>query len=324
MTFKRTCLVTTLLVCAAILFNGCGDPDKNKLIFRPELNVARTVNTSDSSSTNMKFMGMDMTIGNSQEVTYIMTPTAVAEDGTVTLEVVYDYVKQEMTGLEGLLSGANMPGMPQIPGMDDPLGTKAMKKALDTLKGEKFTVRVSRFGEVLGVEGADASASKVADALAPPAHLPADQIKQQLRQGLGNEGVMQQMRKVFLTAPDKALKAGDTWERDTALENMDLPMVAKSTITVGERGAGILKLSTVGQYTVDFSKGPMGEMMASGDAKATLSGQGSGTAEFEEATGWPLSWVSTMKASGSVSPMAGMNVPLEISAKTEVSSYPKT
>jgi uncharacterized cupredoxin-like copper-binding protein len=323
MSLKRTCLIACLLICVAVLLNGCGDPDKNKLLFRPELNVARTVNTSLNANTSMKLMGMEMNIGNSREVTYIMTPTAIADDGTVTVEVVYDYVKEEMSGLDAMLGGANLPGMQQMPGMDDMFGTKAKSKALEALKGEKFTVRVSRLGEVVGVEGAEVAAGKLADAYQPPAHIPADEVKKQIRQEYGNENMTFQMKQVFLTTPDKALNSGDTWQEDITSDDPAMPLEVKSTITVGDRAGGILKLSSVDEYTIDFSKGPMGAMMGSGDAGAKLAGQGSGTAEFDEASGWPRTSVSTMKASGSVSPMEGMNMPMDVSVKVEVTSYPK-
>ncbi|MCC6488537.1 MAG: hypothetical protein IT364_13655 [Candidatus Hydrogenedentes bacterium] len=314
------CMSLGLLFCAGILFNGCGDPDKNKLLFRPELNVARTVNTSDASNTSMKMMGMEMTIGASKEMSYVMTPTAVDENGVVTLEVVIDHVRNETTGLDGMLKGA---GMPQVPGMDDMFGEKAMQKALESMKGEKFTIRVSRNGEVLGVDGADAIASKIADAYTPPAHLPAEQIKSGIRQGYGNQGTLELMKQIFIKTPDQALNPGDTWQETTNRGSAEMPMEGTSTFTVGERNAGLLTLTTADQYQLDFSKGPMAGAMAAGNASAKISGQGTGTAEYEETTGWPRKWVTTAKASGSISAMQGVEMPMEISAKFEINSFPK-
>ncbi len=320
MTTKRVCFIATLLLCAAILFNGCGNPDQGKLLFKPELNVARTVNTSEAFTNTSKLMGMDMTFGTSKDVTYVMTPTAVDDEGTVAVDVVYDYVDTEVTGLDALLGGA---GAAQIPGMDDPFGTKAMQKALDSLKGERFTVRVSKFGDVLGVEGADEVAGKVADALQGPAHIPADQLKSQLRQGYGNEGTLEQMKQIFMKVPDKALNPGDSWQEDLTREDLGMPIDMTMTITAGERNAGILNLNIATQYSVDFSKGPMGEAMKSGGGSGTMEGSGSGTAEYEDATGWPRKAVITAKGTGTISPMKGMNMTMEFSAKNEITSYPK-
>ncbi|MCC6694309.1 MAG: hypothetical protein IT365_01645 [Candidatus Hydrogenedentes bacterium] len=320
MKITRWCLTASFLLCTIALLSGCGDPDKNKLLFRPEINVARTVNTSDASSTNMKMMGMEMTIGASKEMSYVMTPTAIDENGVVSLDVVIDHIRTETTGLDGMLKGA---GMPQLPGMDDMFGEKAMQKALESMKGEKFTLRVSRNGEVLGVDGADAIASKIADAYAPPAHLPAEQIKTGIRQGYGNQGTLEMMKQIFIKTPDKALNPGDTWQETVNRGSAEMPVEGTSTVTVGERNAGLLTLSTTDQYQLDFSKGPMGAAMASGKASAKITGQGTGTAEYEEATGWPRKWVTTGKASGSVSAMQGMEMPMEISAKFEINSFPK-
>lgn len=306
------------LVCATILFNGCGDPDKNKLIFKPEVNVARNVNVSDAMTMSMNLMGMEMTIGNTKDTTYIMTPTAIDEVGNVTLEVTYDRIDTEVTGLDGLLGGANMPN---VPGLEDPMGVKAMEKALEVMKGETFTLRVSRFGEVLGVEGADSIAAKVADAYDSPAHIPGADMKASLRQGLGDSGTVELMKQIFMKAPDQALNPGDSWQETITRDDLAIPTNITSTITVGGREAGILTLNSVDQYNFDFTKGPLGKAMTSGSASATLSGEGSGTAEYEEATGWPRKFVSTAKASGSMSPAAGISFPMEISAKSEVASY---
>jgi hypothetical protein len=318
---KRKLSVWSLgaLVCATMLFNGCGDPDKNKLIFKPEVNAARTVNVSNAANTSMSPMGMNMTIGTSDERTYIMTPTAVGDTGDVTVEVMYDFVKTEMTGMEGLMGGA----VQNLPGMDDLFGMKAMQKALDTLKGQTFTMQVSRFGEVLNVNGADAIAGKLADAYDGPAHIPATEMKSSIREEYGDAAMLQQMKLVFLKSPDKALNAGDTWEEKTTINNMEMPVEVTSTLTVGERNAGILPLNIANQFSVDFSNGPMGKVIASGNASSTLSGQGSGTAEFEEATGWPRTYVTTGKASGNISMPGVGSMPLEVSTKTEITSFAK-
>lgn len=307
------------LVCVTMLFNGCGDPDKNKLIFKPEVNAARTVNVSNAANTSMSLMGMNMAIGVSDERTYIMTPTAVGDTGDVTMDVTYDYVKTEMTGMEGLMGGAAQ----NLPGMDDLFGMKAMQKALDTLKGQTFTMQVSRFGEVLNVDGADAIAGKLADAYEGPAHIPAAEMKSSIRNGYGDAAMLQNMKLVFLKSPDKALNAGDTWEEKTTVENMEMPVEIASTLTVGERNAGILPLTITNQMSVDFSKGPMGKAIASGNADSTLSGQGSGTAEFEESTGWPRSYVMTGKASGNIAIPGAGSIPLELATKTEITSFAK-
>lgn len=317
----RVAWVLGSILCVAILLNGCGNPDKNKLMFKPEVNAARTVNVSNASNSSMSLMGMSMTIGYTDQKTYIMTPTAVSDTGDVTLTVTYDFVKAEMTGMDAMMGGA---GMPNMPGMDDMFGMKAMQKALDTLKGQSFTVQVSKLGEVLRVEGADAIAEKVADAYEGPAHLPGAEMKSSIRDGYGDASMQEQMKRIFLKVPDKALNAGDSWEENLSTENMEVPVDITSTLTVGERNAGVLPFTIANQMSVDFSKGPMGKALASGNASATLTGQGSGTAEFEEATGWVRSYVTTGKASGNISAPGGMSIPIEISTKTEITSFPKS
>ena len=312
-----------LLLAALALLPSC-NPDKNKLLFRPEVQGSRVVNTTEAVSFSMNIVGMDMTMGYSRDASYIMTVKSIDDTGDTTLDVTYDVMRFEVNGLEGLLGGfQGMPNMPKLPGMDDPLGLKALKEALNALKGETFTVRVNRHGEVLKVTGADAIAKKVTDGLKGPARGPAAGMGEGLVKGLGDEGTLAAMKSIFLVTPDKALNAGDSWQETLERDDLAVPMQADTAITVRERSQGTLTLDLVSKYTLDLSSGPLKETFAGAKGSTSITGQGSGVLSFEEATGWLREGVTTGKVSGSLSPVEGVQFPINASFKTEVHSYPK-
>lgn len=312
-----------ILLAALALLPSC-NPDKNKLLFRPEVQTSRVVNATNAVSFNMNIVGMDMTMGYSHDASYIMTVKRIDDQGDTTLDVTYDLMRFEVNGLEGLLGGfQGMPNMPKLPGMDDPLGLKALKEAFNALKGETFTIRVNRHGEVLEVRGADAIAKKAADALKVSASGPAAGMSEGLVKGLGDEGTLAAMKSLFLATPDKALNPGDSWQETLERDDMAVPMQADTTITVRERNQGILTLDLVSKYTLDLSSGPLKEAFAGAKGSMNIAGQGSGALSFEDATGWLREGVTTGKVSGSLSPVEGVQFPINASFKTEVHSYPK-
>ncbi len=315
MTHQPQHLTAILAVGIAILSTGCHSADDGKLLFRPDLNAPRSVHTSDNTTTKMKLNGRDITFGNVREATYSMTPTAVTDDGTVTLDVVYDSVHEEMSAPEGLPGG-------DAPGIDDLFGNKSKQEALDVLKGERFTIRVSCLGEVLSVDGADACADKAVDAYKAPGHIPGEQVKQQIRHGLDNAAMKQQMRRVFLNVPDKALKPGDAWRNNSEFEGLPMPTKVESTNTLEKREDGIATIDTDYAYTVEMSKSPTGGASNPNPKNAAITGKGSGTAEYEEATGWVRTSVSTMTASGTAAAKGGASSPIEVSGKMETTSRP--
>lgn len=319
MSTTRFFIHAALTLSLAILITACGNPDKNKLLFRPELNTQRAVSSSQATNVVVKMMGMDMNFSSTSDISYVMTPKSVDEAGVVTLEVAYESARIQVTGMESMMQ--NVPNMPKVPGMDDLYGAKAVQKALDTINGETFTARVSRQGEVLAVEGADAIADKLATACKPPAHIPADVMKERLKDEFGNEGVKEYLEGAFIKAPDKALNPGDTWQETE--DRQEKGLHSEETYTVRERVGGSVALDLVAQYTMDASKMPgLGQMSGSG-GNSELKGQGSGTIKVDDLTGWVLEGVSTGKVSGTAAPAPGMQVPLEISSKYEVHSYAK-
>jgi hypothetical protein len=328
-------LMALFSVLMAPLLSGC-NPDKNKLIFKPSPGSARMVDTEDAFNFSINMAGMSMGFGMSRDSTYRMTAESVAPDGVVTLNVTLESTTMDLSGLDALLGGAmggpqgasGMPAIPGLPSGDDPLGTKALKTAMDAAKGESFKVRVNRHGEIIEVSGADAIAEKVANAYKAPGGLPAVEMKMNIRNMLGNQGMKNSLQQIFVAAPDKPLTAGSSWNTQLVNDSAGVPVTADTTITLKERANGFLTFDTALQLAFDMKSGPMKELLDNPNVKADMKGNGSGSLKFDEGTGWLVDSLSTGTVNGNISfqvPQGGGSfaIPIEVAYKGTVKTYPQ-
>lgn len=317
-----------LLAIAVVVGSGC-NPDKNKLLFKPQAGAKRLVDTEEAMNMSMSLMGMSMNFGTAKEYTFEFAPKETDAAGVTTFDTTIKSVKFEMTGLEGLMGGLGGPGGPQIPGMpggDDPFGIKSLKAAVKSAEGQSFTVKVDKLGEVTEVSGADAIADKASALYKAPALGAQVPPKQVLKFHLGDNTMKYSMMGIFTARPDKKLNIGDTWQNKVNGGDNMAEVVGDATFTVKERANGTVTAESVSK--VEIKPGPemqqqMGKLPG---FTMEMSGQGSGTAKFDEATGWLVDYVDIAKVPGKMSFPAGQmgNVSMNIEASYKVSykSYP--
>jgi len=318
--------VTAAATLMLILGSGC-NPDKNKLIFKPTPAAKLTVDTEEVYNLSMTAMGMSMGIGSSSENTFEMTAQTVDPAGVATIQAVIKSMEVDITGMEAMMGGG-LPGIQAgIEKNDDPIGMKAMKEALKAAKDQSFTVKVDRFGKVLEVTGADEIAAKVAEAYKQPKGLPPMPARSMFREIIGDKPMKEIMDSIFVSRPDLKLTNGKTWQGTFVRSNNATETAHDVTFTVRDRANGVVNIDTVAKVDVKpnaglfAGAGPMAD-----NIKFEVNGQGTGTLQIDEATGWVKDWSGSGTMPGNISvqvpEMGNMSMPIEISYKTSIKSFP--
>lgn len=341
----KSLIDAAFLAICCVGISACGNPDKGKLVFRPAAGSACTIETSDAVNFTMNLMGMQQSMSMSREVTYAAKVDSVDEQGNVTLTMTYEDISVELPGLDQMFGamGGGLPGAPGAGqagrGSESPFSPKRITEALESAKGEQFTVRVSKFGEVLGVEGADAIAKKVGDALMKASGASAGMGVGAGGESFGTDATTAMMKRIFLAAPDKRFNVNDVLELSSTDTSMQLPVTTTAKYTLRERANGVVSLDGTATYAFDLSqgplqkgleelkKGPMGEMFKDLRFSATADeGSGSGSIKIFEDSGWVADRLETAQIKGEFS-IEGMGagkftMPIDVSVKTTVKCFP--
>jgi len=320
--------IVALLAVAVVVGSGC-NPDKNKLIFKPQADAKRLVDTEEAMNMSMSMMGMSMNFGTAKEYTFEFTPKETDAAGVTTFDATIKSVKFEMSGLDGLMGGMGGPGVPQIPGMpagDDPFGIKSLKAAVKSAEGQTFSVKVNKLGEVTEVSGANAIAEKASALYKAPAMAAKIPAKQVLTNHLGDNTMKYSMMGIFTARPDKKLNIGDTWQNKFNGGDSMAEVVGDATFTVKERASGTVTADSVSKVEIKPGADLKQQMGSIPGFTMDMSGQGSGTAKFDEATGWLVEYVDIAKIPGKMSfpagPMGNVSMDMETSYKVSYKSYP--
>ncbi|MBM3289060.1 MAG: hypothetical protein FJY92_02805 [Candidatus Hydrogenedentes bacterium] len=327
-------LGTVVAIAVAVLLGSGCNPDKNKLFFKPEQGAKRTVDTESAINFSMDLMGMKMGFGSSTEATFDLTTQSVDAAGIATIDVGIVSYRTEITGLDAMLGGAMpggaMPGGGQIPGMgagDDPFGMKAMKTAFKAVEGEHFSVTVNKLGEITGVTGADALGAKAAAAFKAPEGMPKGAVSGDMfKMALGDTTMKSTLESVFVARPDKKLNAGDTWQGQSSGGSAMMQARSDVTYTVKERAGGSVNVDTAAKLSFEPQAEMVEQMKKMPGLKIEISGQGAGTQSFDEATGWLTDSLVSGTIPGNISAqipqMGNMSIPVEVSYKTSVKTFP--
>ncbi len=319
MRIPKTSIVLGLLVAVACLLPGCSNPDKNKLIFKPKVGEKRTVLLKQENAQTMKMagMGMNQSMTSGTDATYLLSVDSIDPEGTATITVTYDDMKFSVPGMGA--EGAAMPGMEA---MGNP--AEMMKKLQEAFKGQTFTMRVSRLGEVLAIEGADKVVEKVIGAIGDDSNPMMSMMKEMMKTFMSEQTIKMGMTTLFVKAPDKSLNTADTWNDSFTFEMAGIPTTTDIAYTLRGRNGGYVTIDGALTSKVDFANSSMLKML--GDMKMTgdLTGKGTGVYSIDEASGWLTRREDKTNTSGKISmdmpkQLQGMpNMPSNISMDMEM------
>jgi hypothetical protein len=202
-----------------------------------------------------------------QTVTQVLKETVddVAADGTTTLRATFESINVDMTTPMGRMAyDTAHPENASDPG-------SMLKGIFGNMVGESFTAVMTPAGAVQRVEGLSKISEKMFANL-PPEAAP---MLGGLRQGLSDDAMKLNMSQSLVKFPDRALKAGDTWNDQVTSPNpMMGPVTVSSTSTLKAiEGAGdkqvarIASTLTVRQDSTTPGAGPMGMTVKMDEAK---------------------------------------------------------
>lgn len=287
-----------------IVLSACGSNMPLQLKFQEGDTRLLTIETKQY--TTMKLMGMDMDTGQEQKLSYRFDVESVDTDGEATIKVTYDDIGIDM----------DLPMMEMMP-----VSPNDVFESLQGLEGKSFSVRLTPLGEVVDIKGVDDVLASIRDSQnAMMAQMPGGG---DLIEGIvSEEAIRESIENVFGFYRAKPVAVGDTWTESTATKSGGMPFTSETTFTVTSREAGILTIATSTVVEPSSDTKTMGMM----EVEFSIAGDGEGTVEVEEATGWIMSGKHTLDLKGDMSfsggGAPGASSPMTVQVRSTVSSFP--
>jgi hypothetical protein len=306
------------------LGSGC-NPDKNKLLFKPQQDSKRNVDTYMAVNTSLNFLGMAMNFGSATIHTFETMTKSIDEAGTATIDVTIKSLNYEITGMDNMM-GAGMPKVPGASENNDPLGMKSLTLALRAAEGQTFTTKVNKLGEVIEVTGANAIAEKAsAEYKSPPVFGNKISPKEVFTRMIGDDAMRNILKLVFTQRPDTKLNVGDSWKENVTNNQAVVDIAMDATYTVKARSGGVVQVDNAAQIDIKPSADTLNQLGSRTSLTVDLTGQGTGTLKFDEATGWLVEAIANAQVPGSLSmsvpQMGNMSIPIDATYKVSVKSY---
>lgn len=263
----------SILIIATLLFSACSSSKKAvELTLQPTGNQSFTYASTNTTETSISMMGMDQKVLVEQTVKQQYDVKKVNTDGTFDLTITTKSMKMEQVN-----PMMNMRFDSDNPENNEP---KDMVDGLNNMIGKKFDVVVDKQGAVksLNVEG------NLFDGVFD--NIPGgEQMAAQFESQFGENAIKSALSQTLGFFPDKPVKIGDTWVKNTTSE-MGMKLDLQTTYKLKERKNGIAIIEFVSDAKTDPKEAPL-EMMGmtmSYDIKGTMKG----TIIVDEKTGWAI------------------------------------
>jgi hypothetical protein len=341
MHFSSRLISAALLVLAVIAVSGCGgDPDKNKLIFRPEIGDARKILITENIAINANIAIMQLTPSIEVELRFDAAVTDVTPEGQITVEATYDKAKMNV----GLGELGNIMAMANPQGSADyDQSMNDMNTMLEQLAGKSFSVFYDRHGKALNVSGADEIARELASSASQelegqgltPAQL--QQTESQMVNALGNDMMRFLLSRVAVPAPDLPLTSPEDVFNLSGSVSGAVTANADMTYTFSERTETLVTLTETGTVSLSMD---LAKALAQVDAAAlpkevqgmgfTLGTNGTSTGQVtvEQPAGWTEDWTTAGSLKGNIDIMLGQGLPktqtpIEINVRRSLQTFPQ-
>lgn len=236
-------------------------------------------------------MGQSMSINNKMVMTYDMT---VLENSAseVKIEMIYNAILFDMSS-----AMMNMKYDSKNPATSSGPMDEMMNKIFGSMLNKKFHIILEHDGSVKSVTGMKAIVDDMMAALGNDAM--AAQMGQQMSGQFTDEAMKATFEQGFKIYPGKTLKPGDSWNIEQSTGTAGVDMLIKSVYTLKSADK-----KTAYTDIVSTISGLDGQ----------LTGEQSGTIEFDLKLGLPVKSNVNQKISGTVSAQ-GMEIPMEISSE---------
>jgi hypothetical protein len=171
----------------------------------------------------------EMTTDQSNVQVFHLTVEDVTADGSATLRQTFESVRMELSSPAGKTVFDSGAGDKPT----DPVGA-AIGTTMSAMIGESITIVLQPTGAVTRVEGMSRILDKVMKTL--PQNPAMAQTMSQLKGSMGDDAVRSLFEQSFVSFPDRAVKAGETWTGQFKMSN---PMFGALTTTMTSTLKGV-------------------------------------------------------------------------------------
>lgn len=261
------------ILIITLAFSACSSSKKAiELTLQPTNNQSFTYASTNTTETSISIMGMDQKVLVEQSTKQQYDVKKVNSDGTFDLTITTKSMKMEQVN-----PMMNMRFDSDNPENNEP---KDMVDGLNNMIGKKFDVVVDKQGNVKSVNVEGNLFDGVFD------NIPGgEQMAAQFESQFGENAIKGALSQTIGFFPDKPVKVGDTWVKNTTAE-MGMKLDLQTTYTLKERKNGTVIIEFVSDAKTDPKEAPL-EMMGmtmSYDIKGTTKG----TITVDEKTGWAI------------------------------------
>lgn len=110
-----------------------------------------------------------------------------------------------------------------------------INKLFGSMKGKKFKMKVNAEGKIMEVTGFKEMADDMVNSMSEEMGEEEKQkMKQEFSKQFSDEGIKSQFERLFYIFPNKEVKLGDNWVKNTTITQNDMPMAYNSTYEVTE------------------------------------------------------------------------------------------
>lgn len=273
-----------LLPLLAILFQACNNGDSNEITLNLEQGETYSYFIVAEVDISQSFNGMSMNqhIKSSNKVNYKVMDIS---DDQYTLEVSYEEISMYMDMGTGQITEIDSEN-------PDPYNPASL--ALEKLKDQAFSIKVSKYGEIMGFEDLDNFVDKVIESLDVDNYMVKTQVRSFLEQTFSEETLLLSFEPMFNFYPAMTVREGDNWEKKNISENY-LGKLEPFTYTLDEAGDSY-KISGEGDLVEKAN--PKALNISGNEIIYHLNGEITSEFTLDPATGWVISGEIIQDASG--------------------------
>lgn len=237
----------------------------------------------------------------------------VDSDGATTMQVTYESLTVTGTGPLGPI---------EYDSANPPATLPPYLRSFEVLAGHQFTMTFGPDGGLLAVSGTDELRDRMLAELNMPAGAMGDSILESVKDRIGDDGFVEAMSSMHGIFPAHAVAVGDSWTKSSEMSAF-VPMAFETTWSLESRRDGVAHLAILG--TVEPGLDPTMQM-GPVTMRYDLTGEQSGVAEIDEATGWLLRMRMESKFDGSMRlegmPAGASNTEIPVSSRNIISIEP--
>jgi hypothetical protein len=285
------------------MFSACSTSKKAiELTLQPTGNQSFIYASGNTTETSISMMGMDQKVLMEQVVKQQYDVKKLNTDGTFDLTITTKSMKMEQVN-----PMMNMRFDSDNPENNEP---EDIMDGLKNIIGKKFDVVVDKQGKVKSVNIEGNLFDGIFD------NMPGgEQMATQFESQFGENAIKSSLSQTLGFFPDKPVKVGDTWVKNTTSE-MGMKLDLKTTYTLKERKNGTAIIEFMSDVKTNPNEAPL-EMMGmtmSYDMKGTMKGM----ITVDEKTGWAIKNTGEQNMKGKMN-MSGAGMG-EMSADMEIVS----